>query len=272
MPSPVWRLASGMGVGVNRERILNLPGVITALIAALVLIELAVESFPRSIGLITTLYFSFIPARLTFLLDSGGVLRALSDVDADELAALLNSAQYSWWTLLSYAFLHANWTHLAVNGVTLAAFGAPVARRLGTFRFLLFFGFTAIAGALAHLAAHPFDLAPVVGASAAISGAIAAVARFAFASGGPLDGERPRAAGDAPHAALSLRSAFSNPRAATFLLTWVAANVAFGLVAQAPGGGVIAWEAHMGGFAAGFLLFGWFDPASTPLRLFRRGN
>jgi membrane associated rhomboid family serine protease len=44
-------------------------------------------------------------------------------------------------------------------------------------------------------------------------------------------------------------------------VTWLGANLLFGLVPQAPGGaGVIAWEAHIGGFLAGLLLFGWFDP------------
>ncbi len=247
---------------MKRERIINLPGVVTALIAVLIVIQLAVESAPQSVGFYAMVYFSFIPARVSFLLAPSGVLRALADMDGDELASLLNTAQYCWWTPLSYAFLHANWTHLAINGVMLAAFGAPVAHRLGTLRFLLFFAATAIAGALAHLVAHPFDLAPVVGASAAISGAMAAIVRFAFARGGPLDQNRGRRDDDnAGDSSLSLWSVFSNRRATAFLLTWLAANVAFGLIAQPPGGGVIAWEAHIGGFIAGLLLFGWFDPA-----------
>jgi len=32
------------------------------------------------------------------------------------------------------------------------------------------------------------------------------------------------------------------------------------------GGGAVAWEAHLGGFAFGFLLFRLFDPLSRPLR------
>ena len=173
---------------MNRERIFNLPGVVTALIAVLFGIQVLVELFPQSVGAELMVYFSFIPARFSFLLAPNSVLRALAevDIDGDELAAFLNTTRFSWWTPLTYAFLHANWTHLGVNSLTLAAFGAPVAKRLGSARFLVFFAVTAIAGALAHLAAHPFDLGPVVGASAAISGAMGAIVRFAFAHGEAL--------------------------------------------------------------------------------------
>ncbi|HEY8071784.1 MAG TPA: rhomboid family intramembrane serine protease, partial [Methylocystis sp.] len=59
----------------------------------------------------------------------------------------------------------------------------------------------------------------------------------------------------------TLAQTFSDPRAMVFLMSWLLVNFLYGLVPQAPGGaGVIAWEAHIGGFMAGLLLFGWFDP------------
>ncbi len=254
---------------MSRERIFNLPGVITGLIGVLALIQLAVELAPLSLGVWTITYFSFIPARVSFFIAPKAALEALADVDGDELAALLNTARFAWWTPLTYAFLHANWTHLGVNSLTLAAFGTPVARRLGAARFLLFFSITAIAGALAHLATHPFDLEPVVGASAAISGAMAAIARFAFARGGAL-GEPARGHADDKddsRGPRKLAHLVEDQRAVLFLATWLLANIAFGVMAPAPGGaGVIAWEAHIGGFLAGLLLFGWFDPAGADKR------
>ena len=108
---------------MSRERIFNLPGVITGLIAGLALIQLAVEVSPQSLGVWTITYFSFIPARVSFFIAPQAALAALADVDGDELAALLNTARYAWWTPLTYAFLHANWTHLGINSLTLAAFG-----------------------------------------------------------------------------------------------------------------------------------------------------
>ena len=58
------------------------------------------------------------------------------------------------WTFLSYAFLHADFTHLFVNTIWLLPFGTAVARRFGGFRFALIFIATSVVGALAHLATH----------------------------------------------------------------------------------------------------------------------
>ena len=44
----------------------------------------------------------------------------------------------------------------------------------------------AAAGAFAHLVSHPGAMVPMIGASAAISGAMAAAMRFVFQRGGPL--------------------------------------------------------------------------------------
>ena len=51
-------------------------------------------------------------------------------------------------------------------------------------------------------------------------------------------------------------------RALTFLIAWFATNLLFGLgsISFGIGGGAIAWQAHIGGFAAGLLLFSAFDP------------
>ena len=67
---------------MKREKIFNLPGVVTALIAILTIIQIAVDLFPRSVGVWTLVYFSFIPARLSFLVAPNQVLHALADVDA----------------------------------------------------------------------------------------------------------------------------------------------------------------------------------------------
>ncbi len=84
------------------------------------------------------------------------------------------------WTFVSYAFLHANFSHLFFNLVWLLAFGPPIARRFGALRFLIFCAATAAAGAAAHLVTHLGELAPMIGASAAVSGAMAAAMRFVF--------------------------------------------------------------------------------------------
>ena len=49
---------------------------------------------------------------------------------------------------------------------------------------------TAAAGALAHLVTHEHALAPMIGASASVSGAMAAAIRFAFVRGSFLSFDR----------------------------------------------------------------------------------
>src|SRR5207253_11161662 len=97
------------------------------------------------------------------------------------------------WTFVTYALLHGSLGHLLLNGVWLLAFCSPVAQRFGPLRFLAFMAVTAAAGAVAHLVTHFGELLPMVGASAAISGAMAAAIRFAFQRGGPLELWRDRA-------------------------------------------------------------------------------
>ena len=103
-----------------------------------------------------------------------------------------------------------------------------MARRFGTWRFLVFFAVTAAAGAAVHLATHFGEVLPMVGASAAISGAMAAAMRFAFQPGGPLGlwGGREEAY-RVPAVPLSV--ALRDPRVLAFLLVWFGINALFAL-------------------------------------------
>ncbi len=244
-------------VSTNRERIFNLPGVVTAILSVLIGVQLLVDVLPETAVARLFNAFAFIPARTTYLFAPQTVLDSLAAApdEASETALLGAHDASALWTLVTYALLHANWTHVLVNGVTLAAFGAPLARRFRPGRFLAFFVTCVIAGALVHLLTHPIDFAPVVGASAGISGVMAAVARFAFQPGAPL-GE---AVGREDRARVP---GFGDSRRATiFVLTWFGLNLVFGLFPEAAGSsGAIAWEAHMGGFLVGLILFGLFDP------------
>ena len=121
-----------------------------------------------------------------------------------------------------------------------------------------------MAGALAHWLAHPLGLAPVIGASASVSGAMAAATRFAFQPGGPMRSSgRARGPGLYRVPALPLAQVFTDRQALPFVLAWFAINLVTGIGAVPMGlsESGIAWEAHIGGFLAGLLLFGWFDPA-----------
>jgi membrane associated rhomboid family serine protease len=183
--------------------------------------------------------FAFIPARYE--------MAALRD-------ALWGGQGAEIWSFLSYAFLHGGWAHVVLNVVWLVAFGSVVARRFGALRFFVFLGVATAAGAGAHLFAHYGQMQPMVGASAAVSGCMAAAIRFMFA---------PNPYGHAP-----LLAALRDRRVLAFIAVWFGINIVFGLGAMPLLGEdqSIAWEAHIGGFLVGLLLFAVFDPAPRSSR------
>ena len=235
----------------SREPILNVPSVVVVLLALLGLVhgvrELALSLADDRLFLLT---FAFVPARYDSSMLLGGILPGGV------------SAQI--WTFFTYSLIHADLMHLGFNALWLLAFGSPVARRFGATRFVVFFLVTVAAGALAHLIAHPGGRVIMVGASAAISGMMGAAMRFAFQPGGALDFWRPRGVDPDRVPAASLWNALRNPRVMTFLVVWFAVNLLFGIgsLPIAGFGQNVAWEAHIGGFAAGLLLFSLFDPVA----------
>ena len=62
--------------------------------------------------------------------------------------------------------------------ITTAAFGSPLANRIGALRFVTFWIATSVAAAGLHYVLHMTDQSPLVGASGAISGMMGAAARF----------------------------------------------------------------------------------------------
>jgi membrane associated rhomboid family serine protease len=155
----------------------------------------------------------------------------------------------------TYAFLHGSFAHIAINMVWLAAFGSPLANRLGPLRFSLFFAVTGLASVALFWAMHPYGEAPLVGASGAISGMMGAAARFGFHTQRSSAGKA-AFAGPVLPIAIVLRSR----GVVIFLAVWMIINLATGLLGFAPGiDGQIAWEAHIGGFVAGFFGLRWFD-------------
>lgn len=77
-------------------------------------------------------------------------------------------------SLVSYAFLHGDFWHLAGNMLFLWVFGDNVEDAMGHVRFLIFYILAAIAGALAHGLVIPMSDAPLIGASGAVAGIVGA--------------------------------------------------------------------------------------------------
>ncbi len=230
-----------------REPILTLPGALIVYIALLAVIHLVRMMLPFDIDDLVIEMFGFIPKRY----DS-----TLLDV------TFPGGEGAKVWTFVTYSLLHANLGHIGFNVLWLLPFGSALARRFSATRFFLFMAVTAATGALAHFITHEHAVAPMIGASASVSGTMAAAIRFAFVRGSFLSFSRGDADAAAKVPALSLTRALRNGRVLAFLAIWFGVNIIFGMGSIAIGvdGASVAWQAHIGGFLAGLMLFSLFDP------------
>ena len=129
--------------------------------------------------------------------------------------------QYEPWRMLTAAFVHANLLHIALNMYTLWIFGIVLEPMLGRVRYGVLFVLSAIAGSVGvYLLDSPVQ--PVVGASGAIFGMMAALLIIQRHLGGPI----------------------------TKLLVLVGINL---VISFLPGFS-IAWQAHVGGLVGGALV------------------
>jgi len=227
----------------QRQRAFNIAGVVVALIA----ICAAIHALLSYLGSTDPEAFWLVLEKTAFipLLYSGQFGMDLFAITAP----------------VTYSLLHGSVTHLAINMIWLLAFGSPLAYRMGTWRFLLFWVVTAIAAAAMHYIFHQYDAAPLVGASGAIAGMMGAAARFGFRV--DRTAERPAFSGRP----LPVLFVLTLRPVVTFLVIWMAINVLSGFFGLVPGEeGAIAWEAHVGGFLAGFFGIGAFIPAEKPGR------
>ncbi|MEQ1863858.1 MAG: rhomboid family intramembrane serine protease [Micropepsaceae bacterium] len=218
-PRPPW--------DESREPILRSPRIVTFFIGVFFIVHTASqfltgEQYDYLIG-----NFALIPAQ--FESDAGGVLAIAP--------------------MLTYAFLHGDFVHLIFNSLWFLVFATAVARRAGTGRFLLLLLITTLGAAVVHLIFHWGSPVPVVGASGAVSGLMGAAFRFIF-----ID---PRTTPVWPPARLSL---ISRPVLLASSV-WIVLNIVLGVTGFTPDGfgRAIAWEAHIGGFLTGLLLFPLFD-------------
>lgn len=77
-------------------------------------------------------------------------------------------------TAITYAFLHGDILHLASNMVFLWVFGDNVEDALGHIKYLIFYLLCAVAAALFHGLVAPTSESPLIGASGAVAGIVAA--------------------------------------------------------------------------------------------------
>jgi membrane associated rhomboid family serine protease len=77
-------------------------------------------------------------------------------------------------SLVTHMFLHGSWMHVLLNMLFLWVFADNIEDALGRGRFLVFYLLCGVAGGAAHVLAAPQSNVPLVGASGAIAGVIAA--------------------------------------------------------------------------------------------------
>lgn len=150
----------------------------------------------------------------------------------------------TYWPFLTNLFLHGGWLHIIANMWFLYLFGDNVEDRMGPLRFLLFYLLAGVAANLVHYTLSRDSTMPVIGASGAIAGVMAAYLRlFPWARITIL----------VPVLIVPL---FFEVPALFFMLFWFFLQLFSGAasLAVAHSGEGIAWWAHVGGFVLGFLL------------------
>jgi membrane associated rhomboid family serine protease len=173
------------------------------------------------------------------------VLAAIAFTPADGTTAtglpILKAAPLK--AILYSMFLHGSIIHLGGNMLYLGVFGNNIEDAMGHIKFALFYLICGYAAAFVMAYIDPSSTVPVVGASGAISGALAAYVLL-----------YPRAR---VHVIVPLGIIFYPLRISAVWVvgSWFLFQLVFALLSHPkPGEGGTAWWAHVGGFAAGIVL------------------
>jgi membrane associated rhomboid family serine protease len=154
-------------------------------------------------------------------------------------------------TFVTYIFLHGSWMHLLGNMLFLWVFGDNVEDAMGHRRFLGFYLLCGVIAGVAHAIAAPNSVSPLVGASGAIAGCLAAYLMLH------------------PHVKLWVLAFGRIPLKISAIwaiggwIAWQVGGVLLGVKDD------IAWWAHIGGLASGAILIPFFRRPDVPL--FDRG-
>ena len=139
-------------------------------------------------------------------------------------------------TLITCMFLHEGWDHLLGNMIFLFVFGDDIEEALGHWRFLAFYLLSGVAGSLAYVAVNAHSNVPLIGASGAIAGILGAYMLIR------------------PCARVAVLFVYLPVRVPAWMVIGVWAGLQVVHVAGKDNDGV-AYMAHVGGLAAGVVLF-----------------
>ncbi|MGB5812843.1 MAG: rhomboid family intramembrane serine protease [Polyangiales bacterium] len=224
------------------------PVVTWTLIAMNVLIFVASMTFGASDAEAIVMRFGVIPDLLVH--GQWGTSR----VDGGALGSVV--------TPITSMFLHGGILHLGFNMLFLHVFGDNVEDVLGRARFVAFYVVCGLGAVAGQVLVDPESMVPMIGASGAISGVLAAY-MILF--------PQARVVTLVP---IFIFIRFFEVPAAIFIIVWfmlqlVLGYLSLGLLAE--GGGGVAWFAHIGGFLVGLLSVRLFYrvPKAPRERLFR---
>lgn len=150
-------------------------------------------------------------------------------------------------TLLSYMFFHGDLLHLIGNMLFLWVFGDNVEDAMGHIKFFFFYIICGVVAGLVHALVLPTSPVPLIGASGAVAGVIAAYLVL-----------HPKV----QVWVLALKAIPLRISALFALGAWVALQVVMVMLPQV---GPVAWWAHIGGLAAGAVLIVFMRRPGVPL-------
>jgi len=160
-------------------------------------------------------------------------LTVLDPVDVQlALGFQRTNLDHRWWTIGTYMFVHGGFWHLALNMYTLWLFGPRLESRWSPREFVRFYLFCGLGGWFAHLAFVP-GTTLLIGASAAVFGVMLAYATLW------------------PNEQLFVFGMI--PTTVRWLVILIGVLNVIGGIMTADGQSGIAYLAHIGGFAAGWL-------------------
>lgn len=208
------------------------PYVNLALIAANILIFLLYQRAGAQQAVAASSYsYGLIPVVLFDIRDLSPELQMLPD----------------WMSVVTYSFLHGSFMHLIGNMLFLWVFGDNVEDAMGHLRYLVFYLLCAAAGGIAYASIDVNSDVPLIGASGAVSGVVAAYLML-----------HPRV----KVWVLALGRIPVRLSAIWLLGGWILYQIVNAAIASDSD---IAWIAHIGGMAAGALLILFFRRRGVPL-------
>lgn len=175
---------------------------------------------------------------VVFFLTSPGFIISDAVVQQYAFQPSLIAAGHGYARLVTSLFLHENLLHLGGNMLFLWIFGNNVEDRLGTIRFAVLYLAAGIVGSLVQVFTNPTSTTFGLGASGAISGVLAAYLLF-YPTARVLT--------------LIVPFFIVTLRAWLFIGYWIVLQVLNAFVSAGATTGV-AFFAHVGGFATGFIL------------------